>query len=271
MIRQSHDGPVFLAGNFLMAFIILGGCVETDKQSPSISSAEEKMEQGKSMDEQGISQEIGPAEENAVSGMDIEWETPKVSDAKVYQHFLMRLQEEQWEMVLLQVKEAAYIYVPSDDFTEPYITHAVLEKPDYLQDYAWVEINDVNEKFNTIWQKHWEKIGGGSEYLKEGALAGHLTSIHRKYETLLNQISYMEFKNSTVYAQYLHDYKLFLEGAILYRMEAASALLEALETNQSWGALVDESVDATMESEAYARLADAELTSYAASFQPDFK
>ena len=77
----------------------------------------------------------------------------------------------------------------------------------------------------------------------------------------------MDFKNSTEYAQHLHDYKLYLEGAILYRMEAASILLEALETKQSWVELVEESVDAAIESEAYARLAESELTSYANSFQ----
>ena len=271
MIRQSHDGPVFLTGNFLMAFILLGGCIEADEQSPAISSAEEKKGQEKVMDEQGISQEIGLVEENAVSGMDIVWENHEVSGAEVYQHFLMRLQEERWEMFLLEVKEAAEIHVPSDDFTEPYITHAILEKPDYSMDYAWLEINDVNEKFNAIWQKHWRKISEGSEDLEEEALSGDLTTIQRKYETLLNQISYMDFKNSTEYAQHLHDYKLYLEGAILYRMEAASALLEALETKQSWVALVDESVDAAIESEAYARLAATELTSYEASFQTDFE
>lgn len=266
MIRQSHDGPVLWAGNFLMAFILLGGCVEADEQSSLNAPAEEKLEQKKMVDEQGSSQGIGPVEENAVSGMDVDWKTPEVSDAEVYQYFLERLQEERWEAVLLQVKEAAEIHVPSDDFTEPYITYAILGKPDYSQDYAWLEINDANEKFNAIWQKHWGKISEGSENLEEGILSGHLTSIQGKYETLLNQISYIEFKNSTEYVQHLHDYKLFLEGAILYRMEAASALLEALETKQSWVALVEESVDAAIESEAYARLADSELTSYADSF-----
>lgn len=49
-------------------------------------------------------------------------------------------------------------------------------------------------------------------------------------------------------------------------MEAASAFLEALETKQSWVALVNESVEAAIESEAYARLAASELTSYENGF-----
>lgn len=266
MIRQSHDGPVFLAGNFLMAFILLSGCVEADEQTSPFPSAEEKKELEKGRDEQEITQAIGPVEEDAVSGMEIGLQTTEVSDAEVFQYFLSRLQEEQWEMVLLEVKEAAEIRVPSDDFKEPHMTHAVLEKQNYSHDYAWLEINDVNEKFNTIWQKHWGKILAGSEDFEEGVLSEHLSSIQRKYETLLNQISYMEFKNSTEYAQHLHDYKLYLEGAILYRMEAASAFLEALETKQSWVALVNESVEAAIESEAYARLAASELTSYENGF-----
>lgn len=268
MIRRSHDGPVFLAGNFLMVSLLLSGCIEADEQTSSFPSAVEKKEQEKEKgrDEQEITQEIGPVEEDAVSGMEIGLQTTEVSDAEVYRYFLMRLQEEQWEMVLLEVKEAAEIRVPSDDFKEPHMTHAVLEKKDYSNDYTWLEINDVNEKFNTIWQKHWEKILAGSEDFEEGVLSEHLTSIQRKFETLLNQLSYMEFKNSTEYAQHLHDYKLYLEGAILYRMEAASAFLEALETKQSWVALVNESVEAAIESEAYARLAASELTNYENSF-----
>ena len=267
MIRQSHDGPVFLAGNFLMAFLLLSGCIEADEQTSSSPFAEEKKGQERGRDDQELTQAIRPIEEEAVSGMEIGLETPEVPDAEVYQYFLERLQEEGWEMFFLEVKEPAEIRVPSDDFKEPHITHAVLGKQSYSHNYAWVEINDVNEKFNTIWQKHLGGILEGSEGFEERVLSGHLNIIQRKFETLLNQINYMDFKNSTEYAQHLHDYKLYLEGAIVYGMEAASTLLEALETKQSWFELVEESVDAAIESEAYARLAESELTSYANSFQ----
>lgn len=223
------------------------------------------------MDEQGIFQEIGPVEENAVSGMDIEWDATEVSEEVLRQQLLLRLQEEQWEMVTLQLKEAAEIYVPSDDFMEPRIAHAVFDKKDHSMDYAWLEINEINQEFNTIWQKHWGKISDDSKDLEKDSLAVHLTSIQRRYESLLDHIRYMEFKDSTEYAQHLHDYKWYLEGAVLYRIEAASALLEAMETEQQTGALVEESVNAAIDSEAYAKLSNSELTSYQRIFQIDSK
>ena len=100
-------------------------------------------------------------------------------------------------------------------------------------------------------------------------LIGRLTSIQRKYESLLEQVRYMEFKSSTKYVQHLHDYKLYLEGAILYRIKAASALLKALETGQRSDKLVEEAIEAATTSEAYTKLSDSELTNYQRSLRPD--
>lgn len=269
MIRQSGGAPVLWIGNFLLAFVLLGGCMEVDEQSSSYPSVQEKKEQKKALDKQGISQEIEPVEENAVSGMDMGWKTTEISEEVLRQRLLLRLQEEHWEMVTLQLKEADEIDMPSDDFMEPHITHAVLEKQDYSMDYAWVEINQINKKFNEIWKKHWGKITDESEDLEEGSLAVHLTSIQRRYESLLNQIRHMEFKNSTEYAQHLHNYKLYVEGAVLYRKEAASTLLEALDNEQQANQAVEKAVEAAVNSEGYASLSDSELTSYQQGFLKD--
>lgn len=268
MIRQSRiDVPVFRAANFLMACFLLGSCVEADKQPEPFHSMEEKPE--KSVGEQEISQEIGPIEEDAASEMDARGEKTEVSSDVALEQLLMRLQEEYWKVVMLQLKDPTEIDVPSDDFNEPQVAHAVLSKHAQSMNYAWLEINEVNNKFNEIWQKHWLVVTAEPERLNEESLLIHLTSIQRKYESLLNQIRYMEFKSSTEHAQHLHDYKLYLEGAVLYRIEAATLFLEALETGQL--KLVEEAVAAAIASEAYARMSDSELKSYQQSFRRDPK
>ncbi|TWT08492.1 hypothetical protein FQV26_11965 [Planococcus sp. CPCC 101016] len=254
---------------FLMAASSLVSCVDSEEHIESHYSSEEKTGTDEQVNEQKEFQEIRPEKAVAVNRIDKGKEGWEENTNEILEKLLLDLQEEQWEMATLQLKDPMKIDVPSDDFTEPRIAHAVLSKEDHSMNYAWLEINEMNSKFNTVWQKHWGSISNESAALDRKLLIGHLTSIQRKYESLLEQVRYMEFKSSTKYAQHLHDYKLYLEGAILYRIEAASNLHRALETGQRSELSVKEAVEAAAASEAYAELADAELANYQRSFRPD--
>ncbi|MGH2319532.1 hypothetical protein ACRC6Q_17460 [Planococcus sp. SE5232] len=232
---------------------------------------QEKEAQEKSAEELEISHEVGQQEEKAVGEMEIVKVETIVTSHEIGGELLRRLQKEGWEMVVLSLKDPTEINVPSDDFNEPHVAHAVLSKYDFSMNYAWLEINEVNSRFNEIWQSHWGVLVTDPESLDEDALYNHLTSIQRKYESLLNRIRVMEFKSSTAHAQHLHDYKLYLEGAILYRIEAASLLLEAVETGQRTNALMDKAAAAAVDSEVYAKMSDSELTNYERSFRTDSK
>ena len=270
MTRQSRcDVPVLLAGNLLVACFLLGSCVEPDKQAQPIHFMEGDKGLEEPVDEQGFQQEIGAMEEEAASEIDNEGKVGEVTSHEIQEQLLLLLQEEKWKGVFLQLKDPAEIDVPSDDFNEPQVAHAVLSKHDFSMNYAWLEINEVNSKFNEAWQKHWGILVTGPEILDEESLSNHLTSIQGKYESLLSDIRLMEFKSSTEHAQHLHDYKLYLEGAVLYRIEAVSHLLEALETQSQTDLLVEEAAAAAIDSESYAELADSELASYEQSFRKD--
>lgn len=272
MIRPSRgDVPVLLAGHFLVACFLLGSCVEPDKKSEPIPFREDEKRQEESVDEQEFPQEIGAKEEEAAGEIDIEGKEAEVSSHEIQEQLLLLLREEKWRVVFLQLKDPAEIDVPSDDFNEPQVAHAVLSKHDPSMNYAWLEINEVNSKFNGVWQKHWVSGIAGPKILDGESLLNHLMSIQRKYESLLNEIRLLEFKSSTEHAQHLHDYKLYLEGAILYRTEAVSLLLEALETGEPKDLLMEEAVAAAISSETYAEMSDEELMSYQQSFRRDPK
>lgn len=266
MIRQIRtDGHAVLAGNFMLACFLLGGCFEADEDFERIHTPEEKKEQDESVSKFESLQEFGPVEEIDFNRME---ELEAISN-ELIGNFLIHLEDEQWQMVTLQIEDLAEVDVPSDDFHDPQIAHAVLGKPGHSMNYAWLEINAMNRKFNEVWEKHWGMPIADPERLDKQSLSVHLESIQMKYESLLEQIRHVEFKSSTKYAQHLHDYKLYLEGAVLYRIEAASILLEALETGESSDALVAEAVESANESEAYSRMCNSELLSYQLSFQTD--
>lgn len=247
----------------------LVSCINSGEHVESRHSLNEQTETDGQENEQEDFHEIRPEKAEAANRMDKGKEGWEANTDKILAVLLLNLQEEQWEMATLELKGPMEIEVPSDDFTEPRIAHAVLSKQHHSMSHAWLEINELNSKFNAVWQKHWGSISNESAALDRKLLIGHLTSIQRKYSSLLEQVRYMEFKSSTKYAQHLHDYKLYLEGAILYRIEAASALHRALKTEQHEEVSVKEAVEAAAASEAYADLADAELSSYQRSFRPD--
>lgn len=267
MNRENRaDGHALVAGNFLLVCLLLGGCFEVHENVDPIHMPEEKEEEESARKSENL-QEIQPVHEIDVNRE----EELEVQGKRLIEKFLAHLEEEQWQMVTLQIEDPAEIKVPSDDFNEPQIAHAVLGKQDHSMNYAWLEINGINSRFNEVWKKHWAMPLADSGRLNRELLTFHLENIQQKYELLLDQVKEMEFKNATEYAQHLHDYKLYLEGAVLYRIEAASALLEALETGERLDVLVAEAVEAAIESDAYVRMCDAELLNYQQSFQADLK
>ncbi len=265
MDSQSRgDVRVLRTGHFLMVCFLLGSCNAVNEQS-----TQERERQEKPADEQRVYREVGQQEETAVGEVEIVKKETIVTSHEIGYELLKRLQKEGWEMVTLQLKDPTEIGVPSDDFTEPHVAHAVLSKHDFSMNHAWLEINEVNSRFNEVWQSHWVVLVTDTETLEEETLYNHLTSIQRKYDSLLNRVRLMEFKSSTEYAQHLHDYKLYLEGAILYRIEAASLLLEVMETGKRTNALMDEAAAAAVDSEAYAKMSDSELMNYERNFQAE--
>lgn len=266
MIRQNReDGRALATGNFLLACLLLGGCFEAESDLAPIHTPEQKEKQSESDHDFENLQEVQPVEEIDVSKS----KELEILANELIEKFLSRLKEEQWQITLLQLEDLTEIDVPSDDFNEPKIAHAVLNNHEHLMNYAWLEINGMNSKFNKVWQKHWAAPIADGKSMDMASLIVHMENIQRKYESLLIQIREVEFKSTTEHAQHLHDYKLYLEGAILYRMEAAAILLQALETGERLDARVAEAVKAAIESEAYAQMCNTELLRYQQDFQID--
>ncbi|MDQ0430422.1 hypothetical protein QOZ98_003279 [Planomicrobium stackebrandtii] len=266
MIRQNRtDGRAIMAGNFMLACFLLGGCLEVEGNLERIHTPEEKTEQ-----DEPASKFVNFQEKEQVEEIDISRaEELEAIRNELIEKFLSHLEEEQWHMVTLKLEDPADVEVPSADFHEPQIAHAVLGKQEHSLNYAWLEINEMNSKFNEVWEKHWGRFVANPEGVSKQSLSVHLEKIQQKYESLLDHIRHVEFKSVTEYAQHLHDYKLYFEGAVLYRIEAALILLEALDTGERVDASVAEAVESAKESEAYAAMCNAELLSYQQSFQSD--